>query len=239
MLINQTAARQHWGERTPLGRRLVIEDQSYEVVGVVGDIAHRGSDAGPRPVLYLPVAQARRVYGSFIIRTDGVSADVLPAIREVVHSVWPHQPISDLATLEDGIWRASARRRFNMMLVGIFGVLAVAISVSGLGGVMACTVNERRREMAIRLALGAQAHEVIGRVLGRSAAIILSGLSVGLVVAWMVGRYVESYLFEVRAHDLRVLAATAVMLMLPALFACWPAARRASDTDPATILKSA
>jgi putative ABC transport system permease protein len=239
ILVNETAARRHWGTGNPLGRRLVIESVAYEVVGVVGDLAHLGSDAGPRPVLYIPLAQmTRRAYGSFVARVDSPSAGVLAGIRHAAHSVWPNQPISSLATLEEGISRASSTRRFNMMLMAIFGVLAVVIAVSGLNGVMACSVEERRRETAIRLALGARREQVLARVLGRSGLIVLVGVGAGVAAAWALGRYVESYLFEVRAHDLRVLSAAAVLLALTATLACWAPARRASETDPVTALKS-
>ena len=239
ILVNQTAARRHWGTRNPIGRQLVIVDRTYEVVGLVGDIAQLGSDAGPRPVLYIPLAQmARSAYGSFVIRTDGPSAAAISGIRRAVHSVWPQQPISRVATVEDGIWRRAATRRFNMMVMAVFGVLAVVIAVSGLNSVMTSSVDERRREMAIRLALGAQRGQVLMTVLGRSATIILLGAAAGAGAAWALGRYIESYLFEIRPHDFRVLATSALLLAAVAILACWPPARRASIADPVAALKS-
>ena len=239
ILVNQTAARRHWGLRSPIGRRLVIIKQTYEVVGLVGDIAHVGSDAGPRPVLYMPLAQmTQSAYGSFVVRTEGPPADAIAGIRRAVHSVWTRQPISRIATVEDGIWRRAATRRFNMTVMAIFGLLAVVIAISGLNSVMRSSVDERRREMAIRLALGAGQGRVLKTVLGRSATIILLGVTAGGAAAWALGRYIESYLFEIRAHDLRVLATSALLLAAAAVLACWPPALRASRTDPVVTLKA-
>jgi putative ABC transport system permease protein len=239
ILVNQTAARRHWGTRNPVGRQLVIVDRTYEVVGLVGDIAHLGSDAGPRPALYIPLAQmTRSAYGSFVVRAKGPSADVTSGIRRAVRSVWPQQPISRIASVEDGIWRRAATRRFNTMVMAVFGVLAVVIAISGLNSVMRSSVDERRREMAIRLALGARRGQVLLAVLGRSATIILLGVTAGAGAAWALGRYIESYLFEIRPHDLRVLTTSALLLAAVAVLACWPPALRASRTDPVVTLKT-
>ena len=239
IVVNQAAARRHWSARSPLGRQLMIEGRVCVVVGVVGDIAQVGTDAGPRPVLYIPLAQKKgRTYGSFVARVDPSVADSVAGIRLAVHSVWPQQPISRIGTLEDGIWRSTTTRRFNMILMAVFGILAVVTAVSGLNSVMTCSVGERRREMAIRLALGARRGQVIGSVLGRSAMITALGVVAGAGAAWGLGRYVESYLFDIRPHDPRVLAAAALILALLAILACWPPARRASNTDPVAALKT-
>ena len=239
IIINQTAARRHWPEGDPLGQHLVIVDRTYEVVGVVRDIAHVGSDAGPRPELYIPLAQkAGQAYGTFVVRTIGAPHDVMPDIRKAVRSVWPRQPISRLATLEDDIGRAAAARRFNMLLMTVFGVLALVIAVSGLNGVMAWAVAQRGRELAIRVALGAERSQIVGQVLGRSTAIVLAGIAAGMAGAWALGRVVQSYLFEVRAHDPRILASVGLALAIVAVGACWPPARRASRADPIVTLKA-
>jgi putative ABC transport system permease protein len=143
-----------------------------------------------------------------------------------------------VATVEDGIWRRAATRRFNMMVMAVFGVLAVVIAISGLNSVMRSSVDERRREMAIRLALGARRGQVLLAVLGRSATIILLGVTAGAGAAWALGRYIESYLFEIRPHDLRVLTTSALLLAAVAVLACWPPALRASRTDPVVTLKT-
>jgi predicted permease len=239
ILVNQTAADRHWPGKNPTGERLVIEDRTYEVIGVVGDIAHLGSDAGPRPELYMALAQRKgNAYGSIIVRTARAPAEVMPAIRQAVRSVWPHQPISRLATLEDDVGRASATRRFNMLLMTVFGVLALVIAVSGLNGVMAYSVAQRTHEMGIRMALGAQRRELIGLVLGRSTLIVMAGIAIGVGGAWMLGRVVQTYLFEVRAHDPAILAAVGVLLALAAIGACWAPARRASRVDGIVALRA-
>jgi len=239
LLVNQTAARRHWPGEDPIGQHLVVLKREYEVVGLVADIAHLGSDARPRPELYMPLAQKEgSVHGSFVVRTAIRPDDVMPGIRQAVRSVWPQQPITRLATLQDDIARTAAARRFNMLLMSVFGVLALVIAVSGLSGVMACSVQQRRREMAIRLALGARRGQVVGDVLGRSALIVLTGVVAGACGAWALGRFVQSYLFEVQAHDPRILAAVGFLLAVTATAACWPPARRASRTDPVAALKA-
>ena len=239
LLVNQTAARRHWPGKDPIGQHLVVVDRVYEVVGLVADIAHLGSDPAPRPELYMPLAQKDgQVYGSFILRTGIPPEGAMARIRQAVRSVWPQQPITRLATLEDDIARTTAARRFNMLLMSVFGVLALVIAISGLNGVMACTVAQRRREMAIRLTLGARRGQLVAGVLGRSALIVLAGVVAGSCGAWALGRFVQSYLFEVQAHDPRILAAVGFFLAVTATAACWPPARRTSRADPVAALKA-
>jgi putative ABC transport system permease protein len=239
IVVNQTAARYYWPGGNPVGEHLVLEgDRAHEVVGVVGDIAHLGSDARPRRELYIPLAQSKSgTSGSIVVRTTRPPADVMPAIRQAVHAVWPHQPISRLATLDDDIARASAARRFNMLVMTVFGILALVIAVSGLNGVMAYSVARRRHEMGIRTALGARPAQLLGLVLGRGALVIAAGLAAGVTGAWMLGRVAQRYLFEVRAHDPAILLAVALVLGVAALGACWLPARRAARIDPIMALR--
>jgi putative ABC transport system permease protein len=239
LLVNETAARRYWPGEDPIGRQLVIVNRVYEVVGLVSDIAHLGTDPGPRPELYMALAQKQgAVYGSIVLRTRVKPAEVMPGVRRAVRSVWPQQPITRLGTLDEDVARAAAPRRFNMLLMSVFGVLALVIAVSGLAGVMACSVQQRRREMAIRLALGARGDQVSRAVLARGGAIVSMGVAAGACGAWALGRVVQAYLFEVEARDPSILAAVGFLLGAVGLAACWPPARRASLVDPVTALKA-
>lgn len=238
-VVNERAARRFWPDEDAVGRHLVIVDRTYEVIGVVRDIAHVGSDPGPRPELYMALAQRQGdVQGSFVVRTTGDPAGVMPGIRQATHRVWPHQPISRLATLEDDIERAGASRRFNMLLMAVFGVLALAIALSGLNGVMNCSVEQRRHEMAVRVALGARRSHLLALVLGRAALIVLAGVAAGAGAAWALGEAVQAYLFEVQARNGGVLLFVGLLMVIVAVMACWPPALRASRADPITTLKA-
>lgn len=239
MLVNQTAARLHWPGEEPVGKQLVVEDRIYEVVGVVADIAHVGTDAGPRPELYMPLGQkAGPAYGTFVLRTTARASDDIAAdVRRAVRSVWPHQPISRVTDLERAIARTTAMRRFTMLLMSLFGALALVIAMTGIHGVMACTVEQQRHDVAIRLALGAEPGRLLRGILARSSLIAVAGVVVGGAASWGLARFVQSYLFEVRLHDAQLLLMVALALVFVALGASWLPARRAATIDPVVTLK--
>ena len=237
-VINEAAARQLFRGEEPIGRRIRFK-LTYEIVGVVADIRHLGLSRAPEPEMYVPLAQSPvSVSGTLTVRLSRAPDQVIPLIKARIFEVSPGKPIRDIASLDETASRSAAPRRFNMIVLSIFAAVALAIAAIGIYGVMAHIVRRRTHEIGVRIALGARAAEVQRMILRQGGAVIVLGLAAGITGAWYLARTIESFLFEVRAHDLRVFAGAVVLLGLVGLAACWIPARRASRVDPLEALRT-
>jgi putative ABC transport system permease protein len=160
------------------------------------------------------------------------------AVKAAIWSVNGSQPITDIVSVGEAVRRATAARRFNMLVMSVFGLLALAIASTGVYAVMAFAVTQRTREIGIRIALGARAGQVVGLFLRQGILLILAGLASGVLAAWWLAASIESYLFEVQPRDPRVFVAATVALGFVAFAACWWPARRASRVDPTVALRA-
>jgi putative ABC transport system permease protein len=234
-LINEVAARRFWGEANPIGQSLTIQKTTFEIVGIVGNMRYSGPASAPAPEAFLPFEQAAPTYATFIYRGPAGSA---PALKAAIWSVNPAQPISGPLTSSEMFGRATATRRFNMLLMSIFAVLALAIAATGIYGLIAFIVNQRTREIGVRIALGARRSQVMGLFLKQGAAILLTGIACGLLAAWLLGGTVRSFLFGVEPSNPVVFVSVAAVLASIGLVACWIPARRASRIEPLTALRT-
>jgi predicted permease len=234
-LINEAAARRFWGDEDPLGQRIEIQKTTFEIVGVVGDMRYGGPAAPPAPEAFLSFEQSASRGGTFLVRA---SADTIPAIKAAIWNIDPAQPITDLRTAEEQFGRATAARRFNMLLMTIFAALALAIAATGIYSVIAFIVSQRTREIGVRVALGAQRSQVLALFLRYGAAVVFAGISGGLIGAWWLAKTVQSFLFEVDPRDPVVFALVATVLGVVGLAACWIPARRAARIDPLVALRT-
>ena len=243
VIINEAMARLYWPGEDPLGRRLKLQDERkkvwHTVVGVVKDVRHLGPASEPKPEMYFPYSQL--IYPWYpmtvVIRTESDPMRLAPAVRQAVLELDQEQPVYNIRTLEELFAKSVAPTRLHLVLFGIFAAVALILAVSGLYGVMNYSVAQRRHEIGIRMALGAQAGDVLRLVVGQGMGTTVVGVALGLVGAYAVTRLMSSLLFGVSATDPVTFTVVSAVLSTAALVACWIPARRAAKVDPMVALR--
>jgi putative ABC transport system permease protein len=244
-IINESLARTYFGSENPIGRRLKLdlrllfgdETPMREIVGVVADVTHAGLTRGARTVVYIPFAQRPFNMSYLVVKTDGDPARFVSSIRAAVRSVDKDQPIYDVKTLEERIGMSVGQERFVALLLASFSAVALLLAAIGLYGVLSYSVAQRTHEMGIRLALGAEANDVIGLVVRHGLKLIAVGLVIGIAGAIAVAGLIEGLLFGVSALDPRMHLVVVIVLAVVAIAACWIPARRAARVDPIVALR--
>jgi predicted permease len=247
-VINEAMARRYWAGQDPVGRRFRIGPPSrpwVEVIGIVGDVRHNGITGTVKAKFYRPYSQFHRSRGgsatrdlALVVRTDGDPLRLAAPIREAVRGLDPSVPVSRVRTLDAVVSGSIATPRLASIVLGLFAVLAVLLCAVGVYGVLAMGVAERRQEIGVRMALGAQAASVTRMVLGEGLAAVGSGLALGLVAAAFLSRFLESLLHGVRPLDPATYLAVAGALASVALVAGLVPALRAARTDPSVALRN-
>jgi len=238
-LVSESLARHVFGGREPIGARVSTNNgQTWvTIVGVVGD-TRRTLDASPGDALYRPLAQASPLTALYLMRTAGpMSGTLAKQAREKLYSVDPNQPADQFRTLEQARAQSVEAPRLTAMLMGLFAVLAVMITAAGLGGVIAFSVNQRRQEFGVRMALGASRSSLLRMVLGQALMLVGVGLALGIGIALVSGRVIETLLFDVATTDALTYAAVGVTFLVVAMLACAIPARRAASVDPMIALR--
>ncbi|MGV8038921.1 MAG: ABC transporter permease [Thermoanaerobaculaceae bacterium] len=246
--LNQAAARGLFGSRDPLGQPMSIRQASpqqpaFEIVGVVRDVPTQGLGTEVRPQVYMPLQQAvsgirgvtRSV--SLALKTDVPPASLAGAVRKAVWELDDRLAVSDLETMDDVLSASLRPQRFQSVLLGAFAALALVLAAVGLYGLLAHVVGLRRRELAVRLAVGARPGQLHRMVLRRALVLTGIGLALGLAGAVATGRLLSGLLYGVGRSDPASLAATAVALLASATLAAYVPARRAASSNPAVILR--
>jgi putative ABC transport system permease protein len=247
-LINEEMARRYWGGRDPIGRRFRIGMNASRpwvtVVGIVRDVRHNGVTAVIKEKFYVPHAQWHRSVGFparsmyLVARAPGRAEVLLPSIRAQLRSLDPSIPLARVRTMEDVVDTALSEPRFTSALFTVFSVLAVALAAIGIFGVLSYLVTQRRREIGIRIAIGAAPRDVRRQVLGRGLALAAAGIALGAAGAFALGRAVVVLLYDVPAYDPASFASSAAVLLLVALAASYIPARRATAVDPVAALRT-
>jgi putative ABC transport system permease protein len=242
VIVNETFARRFFPGEDPVGKAIIPgeggDPVTRQVVGVVGDVRHAGLDAEKTPEYYVPYEQADVDTMTVVARTaSGNPMSVAGALRGVVAAMDKEQPVYNIRPMTQLLDESVARRRFNMMLLGGFALLALLLASIGIYGVISYSVAQRTREIGIRIALGAQIGDVIKLILKQGLALALAGLAAGLVVAFFVTKLMSSLLFGVGATDPVTFASVALILFFVALLACYIPARRAASVDPNVALR--
>ena len=195
-------------------------------------------DAAPPAEIYIPYQQSPFFAGgSLAVRTAGDALAMAPAIRKLILGIDPTQPVYSVKTLEQALADSVAPRRFNLFLMGTFAAAALLLALVGIYGVIAYSVAERTREIGVRMALGAQRHEVVRMVVGEGMAMALAGIAAGLAGAWGLTRLIASLLYDVKANDPPTFAAVAAALAATAMLACCVPALKAARVDPMVALR--
>jgi putative ABC transport system permease protein len=236
VIINEAAAKHYFPGEDPIGRMVSVRGERT-VVGVVGDVHQVSLEAEPMTEAYVPMAQSRVSGGLLAIRTTGNPYDVLPAVKAAVYAVLPDVPLRNVVTMEELVARRLAQRKFSMLLLGLFGLLGLAIAAVGVYGLMAYVVSQRTREIGVRMALGATRANVVRMVLLNACALVAAGLVLGTMAAWYLSAVSQAFLFRLQATDPRAFVAAVVCLFLAGLAATAIPARRAASVDPMVALR--
>jgi predicted permease len=236
-IISEGLARKLWPNMDPLGRKLIDIGQAHEVVGVVADARTTNLDQSPVDMLYIPLWQRPNISSSILVRTATDPKSIAAALRAAVWGADGDVPVPEERTLEQIMSESVAPRRFQMTLVLAFAIAALGLAAFGTYGVVSYAVACRRAEIGIRIALGAGRRSVLGLVLRQGMSPVAAGLAAGALVAFAIGSYVSSMLFEVSPHDAGVFAIAAAVLSAVSVLACWIPARRAAGISPLAAIR--
>jgi len=246
-IVNEAFVSRVLGGSDPIGKRFAFTGDVLRftpfsaewrtIVGVARNTQDGGLDAPPRPVAFVPFDQELTVMGGLVIRADGGAQGLHASAMRVARRLAPGVPIEDALTIEQIKDESIAPRRLNAALVSAFGILAVVIAAVGLAGVLAFSVSARTSEIGIRMSLGADAGRIERMVLREGAGLLLAGLAIGAVGAWLAARAIRGLLFGVEPHDPVTLAGVTLMMALIGILACWIPAVRASRIDPAITMR--
>jgi ABC-type antimicrobial peptide transport system permease subunit len=211
------------------------------VVGVVADIRQMGVDAPVKAEMYLPYQQQGFNWWmapyNLAIRVSGDPMSLVAAVSREIHAVDPNQPISVIATMAELLGEETQQRQVVMILLASFAGIALMLAALGIYGALAYFVAQRTREIGVRLALGAQTHEVMKMVMRQGMALTSLGVGIGLIGGLALARLMKSLLFGISATDPLTFAAVAALLTLVAMLACYIPARRAMKVDPVVALR--
>jgi putative ABC transport system permease protein len=238
VIVNETMAKRYWPGQSAIGKRLKSGGRPREVIGVVSDVKHWGFDRPTNPEMYQ--SQKQWVWDglTFVLATDLDPVTLTAAVRSELKGVDPDLPLSNIRTMEEVAAESVAARRSTMLLLGIFGALALVLAAAGIYAVMAQLVTLRSTEIGVRMTLGARPSTVMRLVLKEGLIQAVTGLAIGLVTAVLVMRGFKTILFRVSPADPLTLIAVAVLLLATATLACVVPARRAMRVDPVRALRA-
>jgi len=242
IIINQAMAKKYWPGEDALGKRINFGDADpqkikwFTIVGIVGDLRHRGLDEDPRPEFYMPHPQ-RPFRGMILaLRSAQDPRAIVSAIRRELQAFDPEQPLANIKTLEQITAESVAPRRLSVVLIGVFAAVALVLASVGIYGVMSFLVVQRTHEIGVRMALGAQRSDVLRLVMGHALRLVLIGAAIGLSVALVSSRALQAMLYGVGAFDVPTLAGVTLVLATVALLASYIPALRAMRADPMIAL---
>ncbi len=241
VLVNETMAHDLWPGEDAIGKRIRMpgsESQPWRaVVGIVADIKQYTLDRAPTPQLYLPYRQYPANYMTLTARTNLPASSLATAIREQAKTIDADAAISEPVAMEELLSESIAQRKFTMIMLLGFAILAAILAAVGIYGVLSYLVASRTREIGVRVALGARPQQILAMIMVRGSGLIVAGAAIGLGLALAASRFLASMLFEVRPHDASTFLIVTLMLGCVALLACYIPARRAARVDPMVALR--
>jgi putative ABC transport system permease protein len=244
-IVSERIVREYFprGPGEAIGRRVRLSDRGgwLTVVGVVADVRQSGLDQEPEAMLYVPFQQERAAFFlqfvSFVVRT-ATPASVVDGVRAEIRSAAPDLPIESTATMDEAVAASVAQPRFRMLLLALFAIAATLIATCGIYGLMAYAVTQRRREIGVRMALGAEGRDVLRLVLSRALRVVIAGVMLGLAGAFAATRVLQTFLFGVTPTDPIAFTVVTLALIAVGLIAAWLPARRATRIDPVAALRA-
>ncbi len=238
VLISEVLAHRYFAGEDPVGQRIRVgslSNEPLEIIGIVGDVRHRGLELGLRETLYIP--SLRIGFSNLVIRTANDPLSLASAVRKEVAAIDPNQPVANIKTMERWVSESVAQPRFRTLLLGLFSAVALLLSVVGIYGVMSYAVAQRTHELGIRMALGASPGDLLGMVIRQGMKLALAGAAIGLVVALALTSLIKDLLFGVEATDPLTYVSIVILLTGVAVLACYLPARRATKVDPMIALR--
>jgi putative ABC transport system permease protein len=245
IIITETFARQYFPNEDPIGKRIKPGISSYEnedsvmreIVGVAGDVRNRTLNTESKPAYYVPQTQVPFSQMVTVVKTTGEPHSLISAATKEVAAMDQDVPLFSVKSMEEYISTSVAAPRFSTTLLSIFAGVALVLTIVGLYGVMSYSVAQRTNEIGIRMALGAQSRDVLLMIVRQGSVLILLGLAIGLIGAYLATRVMASLLFGVTAKDPFTFVAVSVLLAIVALLACYIPALRATKVDPIDALR--
>jgi len=240
VVVNQACARRFWPGENPIGKTIVVGrgPGTSEVIGVAADVHNHGLGVDAEPQLYLPFRQLPWANMNLLVRTGVPPLTLASAIHAQIAAVDPDQPMADLQTVGDLMESGRAQPRLTMMLLAAFSITALVLAAIGLAATLAWLVVQRRHEMAIRMAVGAERSDIRWLVVRHGLVLAASGIVLGLAGGWLLTDLMASILYKTSAHDLRTFALAPLVFLAIAALASYVPARRATQVDPIETLKA-
>jgi len=247
VIVSEGLARRYFADDDALGRRLQILSPSrfwnnsmpvsFEVVGIVRDVKSAGLNKEAEPAFYIPAQQMPSTDMNVLVRTAGDPAGLSGAVQRGVWQIDSNQPIAGIATLDRIVSDSIAQPRLAMVLMGLFGLIAVALATVGIYWLLSYTVRQRTHEIGVRKALGSRQTDVLRMIVGDGLGLTLVGIVVGIGASFGLTRFLSSLLFGVAVTDLPTFIGVVIMLLLVAVLASYLPARRAAHVDPMVALR--
>jgi len=240
-VISESLARDRWLNQDPIGHTIEFGNMDGDlrlltIVGIVGDTHEYGLDVPPRPTVYVNLFQRPRPAITLTMLSDADTRSVASAARGILQDLNPEIP-AKFRTFSQVYSASLGSRRFNVILIGFFGITALLLAMAGVFGVMAYSVSRRTREIGVRIALGAGPGDVLRMILSQGLRTIFIGVAIGIAGSLALTRAVQSLLFGVTATDPLTFGGVTLLLVAAALLACYIPARRATKVDPMVALR--
>ena len=241
VIIDQTLAREYFGTENPLGKHIVLPDDSRvprEVIGVVGGVHDSSLSGMPEATIYLPYLQGPDQTMSMVVRTTTPQDTILPAIRKAIWSVDPNQPVFEVRSMPEIIGNMTSAPRIAFILLDILAVVALVLAAIGIYGVTSYNVGQRTQEVGVRLTFGAPPNAILYMLVRQATTLTLLGIAVGLLCALLMTRLMSSLLYGVNSTDPAIFLGATLLVAMVATIACYLPARRAVRVDPLVALRS-
>jgi putative ABC transport system permease protein len=242
-VVNQSAAQKLWPGSNPIGKKIEVRNDPrkpewIQVIGLVNDVRMSDLEGPSVPFLYTPVSQFQGTYsGRMLVRIAAKPADLVPRLRKTLQSVDRDAALGKIETLDQILDRQYAGRRFNLLLISIFGALAFVLATIGIYGTIAYSVSRRTHEIGIRIALGAQAGNVLGLIIRQGLWMLIIGEAIGLAGAVALNEFISSMVFGITATDAATYSGVVVIWAAVTILASYLPARKATLIDPLQALR--
>jgi predicted permease len=242
VIVNQALARRYWPNENPVGKHILVGRQNAsEIIGVAVDVKNRSLALDAAPQLYLPFPQLPWGNMNLLVRTAANPSTMVSAVRGQVAALDSDQPVTNIQTVNEIMDGSRAQPRFMLLLLGVFSAAALVLAIIGIYGVLAYTVAQRRQEMGIRLALGAEKSDILRMVIGHGLELTITGVAIGLAAAlamsWIMASMLSGLLYRISARDVTTFVLAPVAFLVISLVASYLPARRATQVDPNEALK--